>query len=133
MRASQKSIDYAVMEKTDRAAVVTGNFRWSDIGSWDALFDITPRDPAGNVLQGAVVSVDSNDCVVHSHERLTAERISIRRGYSFLTISRTGSRNFRRKRRGGSIENEWLLRLTLSRKSTLQIAGELRCVGPMPF
>jgi mannose-1-phosphate guanylyltransferase/mannose-6-phosphate isomerase len=72
MRASQKSIDYAVMEKTDRAAVVTGNFRWSDIGSWDALFDIAPRDPAGNVLQGAVVSVDSNDCVVHSHERLTA-------------------------------------------------------------
>ena len=72
MRAPQKSIDYAVMEKTDRAAVVTGNFRWSDVGSWDALFDITPRDPAGNVLQGAVVSVDSNDCVVHSHERLTA-------------------------------------------------------------
>jgi mannose-1-phosphate guanylyltransferase / mannose-6-phosphate isomerase len=72
MRAPQKSIDYAVMEKTDRAAVVTGNFRWSDIGSWDALFDITPRDSAGNVLQGAVVSVDSNDCVVHSHDRLTA-------------------------------------------------------------
>jgi mannose-1-phosphate guanylyltransferase/mannose-6-phosphate isomerase len=72
MRAPQKSIDYAVMEKTDRAAVVTGHFRWSDIGSWDALFDITPRDSAGNVLQGAVVSVDSNDCVVHSHDRLTA-------------------------------------------------------------
>jgi mannose-1-phosphate guanylyltransferase / mannose-6-phosphate isomerase len=72
MRAPQKSIDYAVMEKTERAAVVTGHFRWSDIGSWDALFDITPRDSAGNVLQGAVVSVDSNNCVVHSHERLTA-------------------------------------------------------------
>ena len=41
-RAPQKSIDYAVMEKTDRAAVVLGNFRWSDIGSWDALLDITP-------------------------------------------------------------------------------------------
>ena len=41
-RAPQKSIDYAVMEKTDRAAVVAGDFRWSDIGSWDALFDITP-------------------------------------------------------------------------------------------
>ena len=44
-RAPQKSIDYAVMEKTDRAAVVAGQFRWSDIGSWDALFDITPPDP----------------------------------------------------------------------------------------
>jgi mannose-1-phosphate guanylyltransferase/mannose-6-phosphate isomerase len=72
MRAPQKSIDYAVMERTDRAAVVTGQFRWSDIGSWDALFDITPRDSAGNVLQGPVVIVDSNDCVVHSHDRLTA-------------------------------------------------------------
>ena len=71
-RAPQKSIDYAVMEKTDRMAVVEGQFRWSDIGSWDALFDITPRDSAGNVLQGPVVTVDSNDCVVHSRDRLTA-------------------------------------------------------------
>ena len=71
-RAPQKSIDYAVMEKTDRAAVVVGQFPWSDIGSWDALFDITPRDSAGNVLEGPVVTVDSNNCVVHSHDRLTA-------------------------------------------------------------
>ena len=46
-RSPQKSIDYAIMEKTDRAAVVVGNFRWSDIGSWDALFDITPQDSLG--------------------------------------------------------------------------------------
>jgi mannose-1-phosphate guanylyltransferase / mannose-6-phosphate isomerase len=71
-RAPQKSIDYAVMEKTDHAAVLVGEFRWSDIGSWDALFNITPRDSAGNVLQGPVVTVDSNDCVVHSQDRLTA-------------------------------------------------------------
>ena len=51
-RAPQKSIDYAVMEKTDRAAVIAGDFRWSDIGSWDALFDITQPDPPGNVVQG---------------------------------------------------------------------------------
>ena len=43
-RAPQKSIDYAVMEKTDRAAVIAGDFGWSDIGSWDALLDIVkPR------------------------------------------------------------------------------------------
>src|SRR5579884_3881010 len=42
-RAPQKSIDYAVMERTDRAAVVVGEFRWSDIGSWDALFDVAAR------------------------------------------------------------------------------------------
>ena len=52
-RAPQKSIDYAVMEKTDRAAVVDGDFRWSDIGSWDALFDIAPRDKPGNVAAAA--------------------------------------------------------------------------------
>ena len=71
-RAPQKSIDYAVMEKTNRAAVVAGQFRWSDIGSWDALFDITPRDSAGNVLQGPVVSMDASNCVVHADQRLTA-------------------------------------------------------------
>ena len=71
-RAPQKSIDYAVMEKTDRAAVVTGNFRWSDIGSWDALLDISPRDSAGNVLQGPVVTMDAADCVIHADQRLTA-------------------------------------------------------------
>ncbi len=71
-RAPQKSIDYAVMERTDRAAVVTGNFRWSDIGSWDALFDISPRDAEGNILQGPVVTMDARDCVVHSDGRLTA-------------------------------------------------------------
>ena len=51
-RAPQKSIDYAVMERTERAAVIIGDFRWSDIGSWDALFDIRPRDGDGNVTQG---------------------------------------------------------------------------------
>jgi mannose-1-phosphate guanylyltransferase/mannose-6-phosphate isomerase len=70
-RAPQKSIDYALMEKTDRAAVVVGNFRWSDIGSWDALFDITPRDSAGNVLQGSVVTMDTSNCVIHTDQRLT--------------------------------------------------------------
>ena len=70
--APQKSIDYAVMEKTDRAAVVEGNFRWSDIGSWDAIFDIAKPDESGNVVHGAVVTVDARDCVIHSDERLTA-------------------------------------------------------------
>jgi mannose-1-phosphate guanylyltransferase/mannose-6-phosphate isomerase len=71
-RAPHKSIDYAVMEKTDRAAVVEGNFGWSDIGSWDALFDITTPDPQGNVVHGEVVALDSTGCVVHSDGRLTA-------------------------------------------------------------
>ena len=71
-RAPQKSIDYAVMEKTDRAAVVEGDFGWSDIGSWDALFDITTPDSQGNVVHGHAVALDSTGCVVHSDGRLTA-------------------------------------------------------------
>jgi mannose-1-phosphate guanylyltransferase/mannose-6-phosphate isomerase len=71
-RAPQKSIDYAVMEKTDRAAVVAGDFRWSDIGSWDALFDITPPDAGGNVLHGPAVTIDSTGCIVHSDGQLVA-------------------------------------------------------------
>jgi mannose-1-phosphate guanylyltransferase/mannose-6-phosphate isomerase len=70
--APQKSIDYAVMEKTDRAAVVTGNFGWSDIGSWDAILDIAPRDKLGNAVQGTVVIEDAHNCVIHSADRLTA-------------------------------------------------------------
>ena len=46
-KAPQKSVDYAVMEKTDRMAVVEGTFRWSDIGSWDAIFDIAPARRGG--------------------------------------------------------------------------------------
>jgi len=71
-RAPQKSIDYAVMEKTDRAAVVEGRFRWSDIGSWDAVFDVAPRDEGGNAASGPVLAVDAKGCVVHAEGRLTA-------------------------------------------------------------
>jgi mannose-1-phosphate guanylyltransferase/mannose-6-phosphate isomerase len=69
--APQKSIDYAVMEKTDRAAVVAGRFRWSDIGSWDAIFDIAERDKSGNAVHGTVMTADAKNCVIHSEGRLT--------------------------------------------------------------
>lgn len=52
------SIDVAVMEKTDRAAVVPVDMGWSDVGSWDALWAIRDRDAADNSIKGAVVSVD---------------------------------------------------------------------------
>jgi mannose-1-phosphate guanylyltransferase/mannose-6-phosphate isomerase len=71
-RSPQKSIDYAVMERTERAAVIEGTFRWSDVGSWDALFDIGERDAGGNVLRGPVVSTDTENCVIHAEDRLVA-------------------------------------------------------------
>jgi mannose-1-phosphate guanylyltransferase/mannose-6-phosphate isomerase len=71
-RAPQKSIDYAVMEKTERAAVVEGRFRWSDIGSWDAVLEVAARDAGGNAASGPVVAVDAKGCIVHAEGRLTA-------------------------------------------------------------
>jgi mannose-1-phosphate guanylyltransferase/mannose-6-phosphate isomerase len=70
--APRKSIDYAVVEKTDRAAVVEGHFRWSDIGSWDALFEIGDPDLSGNILHGQAFSQGSENCLVHAEQQLTA-------------------------------------------------------------
>ena len=70
--APQISVDYAIMEKTDRAAVIAGQFRWSDIGSWDALPEIVPADGDANVVQGNAVSIDSTGCVIHAGSQLVA-------------------------------------------------------------
>ena len=69
--APQKSIDYAVMERTAQAAVVGGRFRWSDIGSWDAVFAAGKRDAAGNFACGPVATIDTHDSVIYAQDRLT--------------------------------------------------------------
>lgn len=60
------SIDYAVMEHTDRAAVVTVEMGWSDVGSWDALWRIGEADDFGNVMQGEVVTVGAKNSLFRS-------------------------------------------------------------------
>ena len=70
--APRISIDYAVMEKTDRAAVVEGTFRWSDIGSWDAVLEVSPHDDAGNALSGPALAFDTANSIVHAERQLTA-------------------------------------------------------------
>ena len=59
------SIDYAVMEKTSKAAVVEANIGWSDIGSWSALWDITKGED-GNARKGDTLLIDTKDCLIHS-------------------------------------------------------------------
>lgn len=61
------SIDYAVMEKADRVAVVPVSMGWSDVGSWDALHAISEGDAKGNVASGDVVIIDSANCLVRSN------------------------------------------------------------------
>ena len=63
------SIDYAVMEKTTRAAVLPVSCAWSDIGSWDALWAASKRDHDGNRLEGDVIAIDSRNCFVRGTER----------------------------------------------------------------
>src|SRR5262245_52088077 len=64
-KAPAKSIDYAVMERTDKCWVVPARFRWSDLGTWDALLDVGQADSSGNVTEGPV----EIDHVRHSYVR----------------------------------------------------------------
>jgi len=66
------SIDYAVMEKTDRAVVVPLDAGWSDVGSWSALWEIHQQDEHGNVCKGDVITEDVNNSYIHSESRLVA-------------------------------------------------------------
>jgi mannose-1-phosphate guanylyltransferase/mannose-6-phosphate isomerase len=66
------SIDYALMEKTDRAAVVPLDAGWSDVGSWASLQDVLPSDAAGNVNRGDVIAEDVRNCLLYSTDRLVA-------------------------------------------------------------
>jgi mannose-1-phosphate guanylyltransferase/mannose-6-phosphate isomerase len=66
------SIDYAIMEKTERAVVVAAAFDWSDIGSWSALWTRGDKDRAGNVAIGDVVLEDASGCYVRGEGPLVA-------------------------------------------------------------
>lgn len=65
------SIDYAVMERTQKAAVVPAAIGWSDIGSWAALWEVQPKDAAGNATLGPVDLVNAKNCYVRSEGILT--------------------------------------------------------------
>lgn len=72
------SIDYAVMEKLGAhpelgdAVVVPMDAGWSDVGAWDALWQVSPKDAGGNVTRGDVMLEDTESCLVFSHSRLVA-------------------------------------------------------------
>jgi mannose-1-phosphate guanylyltransferase/mannose-6-phosphate isomerase len=66
------SIDYAVMEKTDRAVVVPISAGWSDVGAWSALWNVCPRDADGNVIQGDVIAQDTRNALLVAQHRCLA-------------------------------------------------------------
>ncbi|MCZ8125143.1 MAG: mannose-1-phosphate guanylyltransferase/mannose-6-phosphate isomerase [Tagaea sp.] len=70
--APSKSIDYAVMERTSAAAVVPARLGWSDVGAWDALWELGKRDEAGNVVQGDVIAEATRNSYLRTEGRLLA-------------------------------------------------------------
>jgi len=66
------SIDYGVMEKSKKTAVVLADFTWSDLGSWSAIEEVIPPDAYGNVSVGRVVDVDCRDTTFYAEDRLIA-------------------------------------------------------------
>ncbi|WP_274629727.1 mannose-1-phosphate guanylyltransferase/mannose-6-phosphate isomerase [Arvimicrobium flavum] len=64
------SIDYAVMERAEGIAMVPATFRWSDLGSWQSLLDVSPSDDKGNVIVGDVVAIDCENSYIRSEGRL---------------------------------------------------------------
>ena len=71
-RAIAKSIDYAVMERTKSAAVIPVSYGWSDVGSWNAVWELSPRDSAGNAAQGPAVFVDTHNSYASSDQALVS-------------------------------------------------------------
>jgi mannose-1-phosphate guanylyltransferase/mannose-6-phosphate isomerase len=71
-RCPNISLDYAVAERTHRAAVIPADLGWSDVGSWGALWDITAKDARGNVAIGDALLENADDCYVRSDGILTA-------------------------------------------------------------
>jgi mannose-1-phosphate guanylyltransferase len=79
------SIDYALMEKARDIVVVTGDFAWDDLGSWDALYDHLPRDAAGVITHGRVLALECQDSLVYN----TGAQTVVAHGLSGITVVAT--------------------------------------------
>jgi len=66
------SIDYGIMEKSDKVFLVKGQFSWSDVGSWEAVYELCDKDQDGNVKVGTVYTDMSMDSYIYSPDKFTA-------------------------------------------------------------
>ncbi len=76
-KAPKISIDYAVMEKTDKAAVLPATFVWSDIGSWDAVWKLSDKDTEGNVVSGNAFVESSKNVLIRSDDNVLTAVIGL--------------------------------------------------------
>ena len=67
-----ESIDYGLMEKSDKIYVVKSEFDWNDLGSWDAVFDVSPKNKDKNVVRGKGLVIDGKNNLIDSNNHFTA-------------------------------------------------------------
>ena len=67
-----ESIDYGLLEKADNIYVVPADFKWNDIGSWKALYDVFNSDRKGNIIRGNGTVMDGKGNLIHSKDKFTA-------------------------------------------------------------
>jgi mannose-1-phosphate guanylyltransferase / mannose-6-phosphate isomerase len=72
MECPSNSIDYALMEKTNKGAVIAVSMQWQDLGAWPALYDISTKDDLGNAVSGRAILVDAHNCYIRSEKMLIA-------------------------------------------------------------
>lgn len=72
LKSPEDSIDYAVMEKTDKGVVIPLDAGWSDLGSWQSLWEVKQRDESGNVFEGDVISLDTENSMALAQHRMIA-------------------------------------------------------------
>jgi mannose-1-phosphate guanylyltransferase/mannose-6-phosphate isomerase len=66
------SIDYGVLEKSDRVSLIPCDIGWNDVGSWQAVHEVVPKDENGNAIQGNVIAIDCKDSLIRAEKRLVA-------------------------------------------------------------
>ena len=100
-RIEPQTIDYGVMEKADRVAVLPVDIGWSDVGSWSAVYDVMPHDEEENALVGQVLAVDTARSLIYSPHRIIAtvgleDMIIVDTGDVLLICPRSRSQDVRR-------------------------------------
>lgn len=100
LQSPSDSVDVSVMERTDKAAMVPLAAGWSDIGSWQALWEVLPRDADDNALRGDVVCEQSHGLLVHADSRLVAtlgvrDLVIVETDDAVLVADRTQSQQLR--------------------------------------
>jgi mannose-1-phosphate guanylyltransferase len=66
------SIDYGIMEKSEKVYVIKGDFKWSDVGSWDSVYELSPKDEFGNAKVGKVYNESSKNSFIYSPDKFVA-------------------------------------------------------------